>query len=46
MSSASNDTTPTGRSTVVPRPHGDGLLRWWDTVGAPKATVVICHGYA
>lgn len=46
MTTGSNDGMPTGRSTVVPRPHGDGLLRWWDTVGAPKATLVICHGYA
>ena len=46
MTTGSNDGTPTGRSAVVPRPHGDGLLRWWDTVGAPKATLVVCHGYA
>lgn len=35
-----------GRSAIVPRPHGDGLLRWWDPVGVPRATLVICHGYA
>lgn len=46
MSKGSTGTTPTGRSAMVPRPHGDGLLRWWDPVGEPKATVVICHGYA
>lgn len=46
MTTGSNDGMPTGRSALVSRPHGDGLLRWWDTVGAPKATLVICHGYA
>jgi alpha-beta hydrolase superfamily lysophospholipase len=37
---------PVGQSTVVARPHGDGLLRWWDPVGSARASVVICHGYA
>lgn len=42
----SSESKPAGQSTVVPRPHGDGLLRWWDPVGDAKASVVICHGYA
>lgn len=41
----SSEKRPAGQSTVVPRPHGDGLLRWWDPDEA-QASVVICHGYA
>lgn len=42
----SRESTSSGRSSTVPRPHGDGLLRWWDPAGEAKASVVICHGYA
>lgn len=43
----STDKKPAAQSAVVPRPHGDGLLRWWDPAAAEaKASVVICHGYA
>ena len=47
MSSANNsENGPAGQSTVVPRPHGEGLLRWWDPASEAQASVVICHGYA
>ncbi len=35
-----------GGSTTVRRPHGDGLLRWWDPAGDTRASLVLCHGYA
>ncbi|MBY0277453.1 lysophospholipase [Candidatus Binatia bacterium] len=42
----SSESRAPGRSRVVARPHGDGLLRWWDPTGAARASVVLCHGYA
>lgn len=41
-SSAARD----GRSTTVERPHGDGLLRWWEPRDDAHASVVLTHGYA
>lgn len=35
-----------GITTVIRRPHGDGLLRWWDPAGDTRASLVLCHGYA
>lgn len=44
--STSSPRPPFARTESVARPHGEGLLRWWDPPGDAHASIVVTHGYA